>query len=124
MKTKNAFQDQLSLNARQNYCRMLQGEPAILSTFIELPFVIKIFVLFIFEWPLYTGLTVNKSATSIFCFPASGDCIYHTIWTPLLMVFLFMCRSSSVDRGSKSPMKNHKNIGAMTCDFQQCGILT
>ena len=36
--------DQLSLNAGQKYCRMLQGEhSAILSTFIKLPFVIKIF---------------------------------------------------------------------------------
>ena len=31
---------------------------AILSTFIKLPVVIKIFVLSIFEWPFYTGLTV------------------------------------------------------------------
>ena len=31
---------------------------AILLTFIKLPFVIKIFVLSIFEWPFYTGLTV------------------------------------------------------------------
>ena len=37
-------EDQLSLNAGQKYCRMLQGEhSAILSTFIKLPFVIKIF---------------------------------------------------------------------------------
>ena len=34
--------DQLSLNAGQKYCRMLQGEhSAILLTFIKLPFVIK-----------------------------------------------------------------------------------
>ena len=40
------FQDQYSVNACQNYCRMLQGEHSvILSTFIKLPFVIKIFVL-------------------------------------------------------------------------------
>ena len=53
------FQDQLSLNAGQKYCRMLQGEhSAILSTFIMPPFVIKIFVLSIFEWPFYTGFTV------------------------------------------------------------------
>ena len=39
---------------------MLQGEhSAILSTFIQLPFVIKIFVLSIFEWPFYTGFTVQ-----------------------------------------------------------------
>ena len=50
---------QLSLNASQKYCRMLQGEhSAILLTFIKLQFVIKIFVLSIFEWPLKTGFTV------------------------------------------------------------------
>ena len=45
---------------------MLQKEhSAILLTFIKLPFVIKIFVLSIFEWPFYTGFTVflkNKIA--------------------------------------------------------------
>ena len=47
------------LNAGQKYCRMLQWEhSAILSTFMKLPFVIKIFVLSIFEWPFYTGFTV------------------------------------------------------------------
>ena len=30
-----------------------------LLSFIKLPFVIKIFVLFIFEWPFYTGFTVQ-----------------------------------------------------------------
>ena len=46
------FQDQLSFNAGQKYCRMLHGEhSAILSTFIKLPFAIKIFVLSNFEWP-------------------------------------------------------------------------
>ena len=50
------FQDQLSLNAGQKYCRMLQGEhSAIRLTFIKLPFVIKIFVLSIFEWQLKTA---------------------------------------------------------------------
>ena len=44
--TKIDFQDRLSLNAGQKYCRMLQREhSAILSTFINLPFVTKIFVL-------------------------------------------------------------------------------
>ena len=68
---KIGFQDQLSLNAGQKYWRMLpfnagqkyyrmlQGEhSAILSTFIKLPIVIKIFVLSIFEWRFYTGFTV------------------------------------------------------------------
>ena len=41
---------------------MLQGEhSAILLTFIKLPFVIKIFVLSIFEWPFYTGFTVLRT---------------------------------------------------------------
>ena len=58
-RSKFGFQDQLSLNADQKYCRMLQGEhSAILSTFIKLPFVFKIFVLSIFEWPLKPGFTV------------------------------------------------------------------
>ena len=56
---KIGFQDQLLFNAGQKYCRMLQGEHfAILSTFIKLLFVIKIFVLSIFELLLKTGLTV------------------------------------------------------------------
>ena len=55
------FQDQLLMNAGQKYCRMLQREhSAILSTFIKLPFIIKIFCLSIFEWPFYTGLTVHS----------------------------------------------------------------
>ena len=56
------FHDQLSLNAGQKYCRMLQGggggHSAIRSTFIKLPFVIKICVLSIFGLPFYTGFTV------------------------------------------------------------------
>ena len=56
---KIGFQVQLSLNAGQRYCRMLPLEhSAILSTFIKLLFVIKIFVLSISEWPFNTGFTV------------------------------------------------------------------
>ena len=41
---------------------MLQGEhSAILSTFIKELFVIKIFVLSIFEWPFYTGFSVVQN---------------------------------------------------------------
>ena len=51
---KIGFQGQLSLNAGQKYYKMLQREhSAILSTFITLPFAIKIFVLSIFECPFY-----------------------------------------------------------------------
>ena len=58
-KPKIGFQDQILLNAGHKYCRMLQGEHfAILLTFIKLPFVIKIFVLSIFEWSLKKGFTV------------------------------------------------------------------
>ena len=60
-KPKIGFQYQLSLDAGQKYCRMLQGDSAILSTFIKLPFVIKIFVVPIFEWPFYTGFTVGHT---------------------------------------------------------------
>ena len=57
-KTKNVFQDRLSLNVGQKYGRMLPLDgrmlplehSAILSTFIKLPVVIKNFVLSIFEW--------------------------------------------------------------------------
>ena len=56
---KIGFEDQLTLNAGQEYCRMLQGKhSAILLTFIKLPFVFKTFVLSIFEWPFKTGFTV------------------------------------------------------------------
>ena len=42
--------------------KMLQGEhSAIVSTFIKLPYVIKIFVESIFEWPFNTGFTVVNS---------------------------------------------------------------
>ena len=46
---------------KTNYHLMqVQGEhSAILSTFIKLPFVIKTFVLSMFEWPFYTGFTVH-----------------------------------------------------------------
>ena len=44
---KIGFQNRVSLNAGQKYCRMLQGEhSAMLSTFIKLPFYIKTLILF------------------------------------------------------------------------------
>ena len=51
---------------------MLQGEHfAIYSTFIKLPFVIKIFVLTFFEWLFYTGFTVYQLVGS-----RIGNCTY------------------------------------------------
>ena len=44
---------------------MLQREHSvILLTFIKPPYVIKIFVLSVFEWPLKTGFTVGCAVTS------------------------------------------------------------
>ena len=44
---KIGFQDPLSLNSGQKYSRMLQGEHSvILSTFIKLPFAIKMFFVY------------------------------------------------------------------------------
>ena len=64
-KTEN---DQLLLNAGQKYCRMLQREhSAILSTFVKLPFVIKFFVLSIFERRLYAGFTVLSNFVLFVC---------------------------------------------------------
>ena len=62
MRHQQLLQDQLSHNAGQKYSRMLHREhSAILSTFINLPFVIKTFVLSIFEWPFYICFTVYVS---------------------------------------------------------------
>ena len=48
--TLTYFQFQLSLNAGQKYCRMLEGElSVIISNFIKLLFVIKIFVVSIWD---------------------------------------------------------------------------
>ena len=53
------FQDQLSLNVGQKYCRMLQGEhSALLSTCSELAHGFKTFILSTLELPLKTGFTV------------------------------------------------------------------
>ena len=71
----DGFQYQLSLNAGQKYCRMLQGEhSAILTTFIKLPFSIKTFALTIFKWQIKTGFTVfwcflSLSGSSVTCNP-------------------------------------------------------
>ena len=57
---KLGWQDQLSLNADQKYCRKLQRQhSAILLTFIKLPFAIKTIVLSILERPLTTCFTVT-----------------------------------------------------------------
>ena len=47
---KFEVQDQLSLNAGQKYCKMLQREHSAIFSTIKLPFAIKIFVLSILGW--------------------------------------------------------------------------
>ena len=77
---KIGFQDKLSLNAGQKYCRMLQGEhSAILSTFIKLPIVIKIFVLSIFELPFHTGFTVFIFFIKVIYRFYQGHLTHHTV---------------------------------------------
>ena len=57
---KIGFQARLSFNAGQKYLQNATREQsAILSTFINVPFVFKPFVLSIFEWSLNTGFTVG-----------------------------------------------------------------
>ena len=105
---KIGFQDQLSLNAGQKYCRMLQGEhSAILSTFIKLPYVIKIFVLIIFEWLFYTGFTVHCDhfATSSACVKGSTALSAHVYSIQVSMRYACHCRKilgSTVDTLSGS----------------------
>ena len=97
------FQYQSSLNAGQKYCRMLHGEhSAILSTFIMLPFVIKIFVLSIFEWPFYTGFTV-------------------TYYLGLLLVLHVTCNLSSKHYGTTPQImvQAMKNLLNVICEHQR-----
>ena len=71
-------EDQLSLNAGQKYCRMLQGEhSAILSTFIKLPFAIKIFVLTLSILSGYLRhVLLYWLSTYTFCFVEFADSLW------------------------------------------------
>ena len=61
---KIGFQDPLSFNASQTYCRMLKEHSAIRLTCIKLPSIFKTYVLSILEWPLKTGFTVCICAST------------------------------------------------------------
>ena len=57
---KIGFQDQLSLNAGQKYCRMLQGEQHTQQYFrpsLSYNFSLRFFFVY-FEWQFYAGFTV------------------------------------------------------------------
>ena len=60
---------------------------AILLIFIKLPFVIKVFVLSIFEWPLKTGFTVSA-------------CFKYKSMTCVLIYYLCRLRESRSSSGS------------------------
>ena len=67
---------------------MLQGEhSAILLTSIKLPFVIKTFVLSIFEWPFYTGLSVIVSVS----LGSDSSCVAHMLYGSVLCLNLWDC---------------------------------
>ena len=63
---KRRFYDRLSLNAGRKYCRMFPLEhSAILSTFIKLPFIIKIFVLSFLSQALKTSFLHQHYTNSV-----------------------------------------------------------
>ena len=65
-KTKHWFQDQLSLNAGQKFCRMLQK--SILQYFrhsLSYNMFLRPLFFSIFEWPLKTGFTVHKNLLAL-----------------------------------------------------------
>ena len=92
---------------------MLQGEHStILSTFIKLEFVIKTFVLSIFEWPFYTGFTVSAQchalvsmcwvlfwAVNAICRSRWAKCLSIKLWIisfPLVLTFVLGTQKNSL----------------------------
>ena len=90
---KIGFQDQLKINAGEKYCRMLkeeQGEhSAILCTVIEIPFVIKIFVVpRLFEEKQGDIVHIHHSILLSFLPPLSSRyLVYATPPTVVLLPF-------------------------------------
>ena len=75
---------------------------ALLLTFIKLPFVIKIFVLSIFEWSFYTGFTVDyhflhvaSLGTFIIHFKKQTTNVLIRLWMHRL-VCTFVCISPKI----------------------------
>ena len=94
-------------NAGQKYCRMLQGEhSAILLTFIKLPFVIKIFVLSIFEWQFYTGFTVP-----IFCIQGVNYFRFVDLKKAAsLLIILLFCRRRKLKKYVKTKLYSRQKM--------------
>ena len=95
------------LNEGRKYCRMLPFEhSAILSTFIKLPFVIKIFVLSTLEWPFYTGFTVY----CISCCFMHLDCRTFMTYITVLSVSLQVSQVSITDDDAQINRKLPKEL--------------
>ena len=58
---------------------------SILSTFNKLLFVLKTFVLSIFEWPLKTGFTVQHISFPEYCFRSPEQCSRRAIVLTLVL---------------------------------------
>ena len=97
------------------FCRSkeLQGEHStILMTFIKLPFVMKIFVLSIFEWPLKTGFTLLGLIPQLFFRPENVVCfLLCCIYSSALQTrFIHGCKHLE-PRSESDPVHIVNNIG-------------
>ena len=105
---------------------MFQGEhSAILSTFIKLPFVIMIFVLSIFEWPLKTGFTVLPLTNFLVVCGGLADVYCFRLSVPP-SIFPFMCLSATIwffFKYLETPRSDYENIPTLLCP-PQVGDLT
>ena len=111
---KIGFQDLLSLNAGQKYCRMLQGDhSAIISTFIKLPFIIKIFfplilsgrlrqVLLYFMY-IVSSLTVNEPRHEI----SNNVCVCVAVSDQPAQSDQSICKSLEFSMSVKLLTKHH-----------------
>ena len=94
---------------------MLKGEhSAILLTFIKLPFVIKIFVLSIFELPFYIGFTVVINRAPIYRVYCSVRQCHK--W------YFFLCLGSVIVKGAKSCSAWHAHIIHKGSNFKKVKI--
>ena len=88
---------------------------AILSTFIKLPFVIKIFVLSIFEWQFYTGFTVPISCKTMVNYFRFVD--LKKGCTSLLIILLFLKEKKIEEvRKNKTLLKTEDGEGDVSTE--------
>ena len=97
----------LVLNTNYRLMQVKSIAECSLSTFIKLPFVIKIFVLFIFEWPLKTGFTV-RTCVCVSLYWCFGCCVFSI----LILIFITLkCYALYFDnsrpQGSNEQLRKH-----------------